>query len=94
MDSITNTTTIYTNGVSAGSSITIGTKGSSITLVGNQTAQGTVRSTMFVSNLVELRGEASPSWTAIGITTEACLTGDGPSTYGAVSKKCARIGLF
>ena len=38
---------------------------------------GQVRWTKYVSNLVELSGEARPSWTAVGITTEACLTGDG-----------------
>jgi hypothetical protein len=95
MDRLTNTTNIYANGFSANSSITISTSGSGITLTGNQTSLATVRWTKYVSNLVELRGEASPSWTTVGLTTEACLSGDGPGSYGAVTTpKCARIGLL
>lgn len=92
MDRITNTTKISANGISA--SVTISKDQVSATLSGNQTSLATVRWTKYVSNLVELSGEAKPSWTAIGITTEACLTGDGPGGYGAVSAKCAKIGLW
>ena len=92
MDRITNTTTIYANGISA--SVTISKDQSSATITGNQTKMASVKWTKYVSNLVELSGSARPSWTTIGITTEACLTGDGPGTYGAVSSKCTRIGLW
>ncbi len=92
MDSITNTTKIYANGISA--SVTISKDQPSATITGNQTSIGQVRWTKYVSNLVELSGEARPSWTAVGITTEACLTGNGPAGYGSVSAKCAKIGLW
>lgn len=92
MDSLTNTTKITANGISA--KITVSKDQSSATLTGNKTKIGTVKWTKRVSNLVELSGTAAPSITSVGITTEACLTGNGPGSYGAVSKKCAKIGLW
>ncbi len=92
MDRITNTTKIYANGISA--SVTISKDQVSATLTGNQTSIGQVKWTKYVSNLVELSGKANPSWTTVGITTEACLTGNGPGSYGDVSAKCAKIGLW
>ncbi len=92
MDSITNTTNIYVNGISA--SVTISKDQPSATITANQTKTATVKWTKYVSNLVELSGEARPTWTAVGITTEACLTGNGPGSYGTVSSKCTRIGLW
>lgn len=92
MDRLTNTTQIYANGISA--SVTISKDQASATLTGNQTSIGKVTWTKYVSNLVELSGKASPSWTTVGITTKACLTGNGPGGYGDVSAKCAQIGLW
>ncbi len=92
MDRITNTTRIYANGISA--SVTISKDQVSATLTGNHTSIGQVKWTKYVSNLVELSGKASPSWTTVGITTKACLTGNGPGGYGDVSSKCAQIGLW
>ena len=93
MDRITNTTKIYANGISA--SVSISKDQASATLSGNQTSIGQVKWTKYVSNLVELSGSASPSWSAIGITTEACISGNGPGSYGEVTTpKCARIGLW
>lgn len=92
MDSITNTTTVSANGISA--KVTLSKDQSSAVLSGNQTQMGKVTWTKYKSNLVELSGTAKPTWTAIGITTKACVTGNGPGTYGAVSAKCAQIGLW
>ncbi len=92
MDSITNTTKISSNGLKA--TVNISKKEASATITGNQTPMVTVRWTKYVSNLVELHGEARPSWTAVGITTQACMTGNGPGSYGALSGLCAKIGLW
>ncbi len=92
MDRITNTTKIDALGISA--EVTISKDQSSATLSGNRTSLATVRWTKYVSNLVELSGTANPSWTSVGISTEACLTGNGPGGYGDVSAKCAKIGLW
>ncbi|MDN5684372.1 MULTISPECIES: hypothetical protein [Actinomycetes] len=91
MDRITNTTTISANGINATVNVS---KTPSATLSGNQTKMATVKWTKYVSNLVELRGTATPSWTAVGITTKSCLTGNGPGSYGEVSAKCTQIGLW
>lgn len=92
MDRLTNTTSIDALGISA--EVTISTDQASATLSGNRTSLATVRWTKYVSNLVELSGSANPSWTAVGISTKACLTGNGPGGYGEVSAKCAQIGLW
>lgn len=94
MDVITNTTNIYANGISA--KVTISKDQPLAVITANQKHIGQVRWTKRVSNLVELSGQARPSGlTTVGITVESCVTGDGPGkSNGAVTPKCAKIGLW
>lgn len=91
MDTITNVSRLEAHGVDVSVRIS---KNPEATLTMVSRSLGEVRWTRFTSNNVVTRGQMQPSGGTTYVSVNSCGSGDGPSSFGFVSEKCAYAGAF